>query len=570
VKISLQSLALAGTIGIYLFLSSLGLSDRGNNPQDAAYNLLSQGLLSGHLYVAKPVPPSLGRVKDPYDPEENQAARFGTSASPNGVGDFSLYNGRLYLCFGIAPALLYFIPAHLLTGFWMPHWTAAILFCSLGLIANISLANRIRKAHFPGFPGRLAAAFVPVLGLASYAPVLLARPDMWEIPIACGYSLVSAALLCLWEALEKPENAPKWLALASAALGAAFAARPTTLLAAPILAAAFLNSGIRSNPRAWVAAALPLAACGAAVALYNFQRFGSPFEFGAKYQLAGEYESRVRAFSFRYVWANLRLYLFQGVRWHRWFPFVAEADPGPLPAGHGVVERISGVLLNAPILWAGAAIPFFVRRARPGRSFSLLAGSAAWAAFASLGLLAFFFGTCARYQFEFAPLLALAAVLGVMALDQIFSGGTRAAVRGIWLAAAAFSSAFAVLFAVDRVVHDRIGLAAAFFDSGRLDLADENYSLAYALAPKDLLAREGLGRLHFVIGRRADAEREFLELIGDFPSEPKVWDDYAAVLEQEGRIPEAIEAYRQVLARFPNSGTAAHLKALIARSAGGN
>jgi tetratricopeptide (TPR) repeat protein len=444
------------------------------------------------------------------------------------------------------------------------------LFCSLGLIANICLANRIRTAHFPNFPERLAAAWIPLLGLVSYAPVLLARPDMWEIPIACAYCFVSAGLLCVWEALEKPEDAVRWLALASAALGVAFASRPTTLLIAPILAAAFIHSAVRSNPRAWIAAALPLAACGAAVAMYNFQRFGSPFEFGAKYQLAGEYESRVHAFSFRYVWANLHFYLFQGVRWHRWFPFAAEAAVGPLPEGHGVVEHISGVLLNTPIIWAGAAIPVFILRVRPGRTFLLVAASVAWAALGILGLLLFFFGTCARYEFEFAPPLALAAVLGIMALDQLTSGAARASARVIWIAAGIFSSAFTVFYAVDRVVHDHIGLASALFDSGQFDLADENYSLAYALAPKDLLAREGIARLHFVMGRHADAEREFLDLIGDFPDEPRVWDDYAAVLEQENRLPEAIEAFRRILARFPNAGTAAHLNALLSRAASGD
>jgi tetratricopeptide (TPR) repeat protein len=567
-KFSLQALALVGVVGVYLFLGSLGISDRGNNPRDAAYNLLARGLLSGHLYLAKEPPAALAVLKDPYDPKLNADARFGPSGSRTGVHDFSYYGGRLYLYFGIAPALLFFIPAHFLSGTWLPHWTAVFFFCTLGLIFNLSLANRIRKAHFPGFPERLAAAWVPLLGFASYAPLVLARADMWEIPIACAYCFVSAAFLCVWEALGKPDSAPGWLALASAALGAAFASRPTALLALPVLAAAFSHPRVRSKARAWIAAAAPLAACGAAVAWYNFQRFGDPFQFGAKYQLAGEYESKIHAFSLGYVWTNLRLYLFQGAHWHRWFPFFTEGDYGSLSAGHGDVERVAGVLVNVPILWAAAAIPFFILRRRPDRSLALAAGSVAWAALASLGLLAFYFGTCGRYQFEFVPPLTLLAALGLMALDRLVPEGSRSAFRALWLAVLAFSSAFPVFFSVDRIVRDRTKMAASLLESRNYELADLHYSIAYAIAPKDFGARVGIARLHCVNGRQAEAELELRELINDFPDKPGIWLEYGALLEYEGRIKEAIECYRKSVALFPNDSVAAHLNYLLSVVAG--
>jgi tetratricopeptide (TPR) repeat protein len=546
-RFSLPAAAFLAVVAAYAFLASMGISDRGPYHRDAAYNLLARGLLSGHLYLAKEVPPMLLRAKDPYDPVENKAVRFGGSDSPNGVHDFSYYRGRLYLQFGVAPALLFFAPAHLLTGTWLPHWLAVLFFCAVGLWANVSLVSRIRDEAFPQAGPRLMAACVLILGLASYAPLVLSRADMWQVAISCSYCLVSLALRFLWEALGKPARPAGWIALASAALGLAFAARAPAITAAPILLAPFAFRAARASLRAWLAAALPLGACAAVVALYNDLRFGSPFEFGSRYQLAGEYVSRVQAFSAGYVWANLRLYLFQPVGWAEHFPFLKESAIGPLPEGHGGVEHISGCLLLAPVLLCALAVPPCLRAARPGRRILLAACSAAWIAASSLALLSIFFGTCARYQFEFVPPLALLAALGLLAVECGWKGPRLALARAFWIPAALFSCACVFLYGVDMLVMDHREEARAYLSLGNIYAAERELAQAQFLSPGDPATRILDGLLLFNVGRRAESEEQFRELEGDDPGDPDVYVNWAQILLAEQRRDEALACYQKAL-----------------------
>jgi len=553
----LASAAFIAVFAAYLFLGGIGVTDRANPyPRDAAYNLLSRGLVSGHLYLDKEVPPILARLADPYDPAANWAVRDDPAYR---LHDFSYYRGRLYLYFGISPALFLFIPWHLLTGAWLAHWAAVVFLCEVGLLVNLSLAYAIRRAVFPGAGPWLMAACTLVLGLGSYAPLLLARADMWEIPIAFSYLGVSVALRCLWEAFGNPGRSAKWIAIASAAIGAAFAARPTVLPNAAILLIPFLSRETRRSVWAWIAAAAPLALCGAGVGLYNALRFGDPLEFGLRYQLAGVYVARLHAFSPSYVWTNLRLYLFQGVSLSPIFPYTHEAPLGPiharLPVNHGGVEHISGLLLNAPILWAAAAVPLLIGTTRRDGRHVLICAAAAWVALSSLFTLSFFFGACSRYQFEFAPALALLASVGLMELEGATDGRMRVAARCVWVPALAISSAFPVLYGVERCSADHNYSGLAYLAHGDVLSAEREFGTARFLSPRNPLSRLGSGVALVTEGRFPEATAALEALLRDFP-------DYAVghfalgnILAKEGRRDEAIAQYQTAHRLDPDDAT---------------
>jgi hypothetical protein len=59
----LGSAAFIVVFATYLFLGGMGVTDRDNrNPRDAAYNLLARGIMSGHLYADREVPPQLAQL----------------------------------------------------------------------------------------------------------------------------------------------------------------------------------------------------------------------------------------------------------------------------------------------------------------------------------------------------------------------------------------------------------------------------------------------------------------------------------------------------------------------------
>jgi tetratricopeptide (TPR) repeat protein len=520
----------------------MGLSDRENpHPRDDAYNLLARGLLSGHLSIDKEAPAGLAGLGDPYDPVANKPFRVDTV---HRLHDISYYRGRLYLYFGIAPALFVFIPWHLLTGGWIPHWGAVVLLCAAGLLVNLSLIRAVKVRIFPGSPPWMMAVLTLILGLASYAPILLSRADMWEVPIAFSYLGVSVALRCVWGASCNPERAAGWIAAASTALGAAFAARPNVLPNAAILALPFAFAAIRRNPRAWAAAVVPLGLCGAGVALYNARRFGNPFEFGQHFQLGGQYVAKLKLFSPSYLPANLSLYLFQGVQWTSLFPFAHEPPDAMLPPDHGSVEHMSGVLLNAPILWAGLAVAAFIRLRRPDRSVVLLSLAAAWVALSSLLVIALFFGGCSRYQSEFTPALALLAALGVLSLESLSTGALRGVIRGVWVPALVISSAFPVLYGIDRCVVDHNYQALACIARGDLRGAEREFDTAATLSPGNPFSQLEAGAMLSARGRSKEALAVFEALVRDHPDYAMGQSDLGHELAVQGRLDEAIAHYQ--------------------------
>jgi len=560
----LASAAFIVVFAAYLFLGAMGLTDR-NVPEarDEAYNRLSRGLLAGHLYADKAVPAGLEKLANPYDPAANEHFRMG----PNLVHDFSYFNGRMYLYFGISPALFLFIPWHLLTGAWLLHWAAVVLLCTAGLVINISLVSSIKRAVFPGAAPWMLAACVLILGLSSYAPVLLGRADLWEIPIAFSYLGVSIALRCLWAAFTRPDAPAKWIALASVAFGAAFAARPTVLPNAAILLLPLLVVEIRRSARSWIAAIVTLGLCGAAVALYNAQRFGNPFEFGQHYQLAGQFVPKAKLFSTDFLWTNLRLYLFQGVEWRPIFPFANDPDLAALPQPHGDIEHISGALFNSPILWASLLAVVLVLIRRPRVQVTLLVVAAVWVAMSSLVLMSLFFGVCARYQFEFLPAVALLAAIGVTAADTLAAGARRILFRCVWIPALLVSAAFPLLYGIDRCVVDHDALALNDILLGNLRDADHELRIARFLSPGDPMFRLESGVVLVAAGQTAGATQVFEDLVRDFPNDALARYNLGRVLATEGKPHEALVQFKAAHDLAPNDpAILAGLEAALAKA----
>lgn len=541
----LATAALIVVVATYVFLGWMGDTEFGRPAtRDAAYNLLSRGLLSGQLSLDMKAPALLAGLRDPYDPAANAAARDPRDR----LNDLSYYRGKLYLYFGIAPALLVFIPWHLVTGGWLAHWTAAVLLCCAGLLVNLSLLRAVQRRVFPGAPPWAFAACTLILGFASYGPLLLARADMWEIPIAFNYLALSIALRCLWEAYGTPERASGWIAGASLSLGLAFASRLTVLPGMAILLLPFVARETRRSARAWAAASLPLAACGAGVALYNLLRFGSPFDFGRRYQLASEDLSRVHSFSLSYLATNLKFYLFQAVHWSGDFPFAEEPPKASLlahlPPNHGDVQHIAGALLNAPILWAALAVPLLFRSRHGDRSLLLLVVSAAWIALASLGLLSVFYGVCSRYQFEFLPALALLASLGVLGMVSVTDPLLRGALRCAWVPALLVSTAFPVLYGIDRCVVDHNTSGITYMAYGDLEGARREFDVARALSPGNPGSRLGSALMSTLLGRSAQAQALLEALVRDRPDDGIAHFALGNVLAGQGRKAESLAQYR--------------------------
>ncbi len=173
------------------------------NAAGTYYNLLVQGFRVGHLSLEKEVPPGLAQLPDPYDSTANAPYWY----LPYLLHDLSYYEGRLYLYFGVTPALILFWPYVTLTGHYLFHRQATLIFCTVGFLASTGLLCALWRRYFAGVGVGVITACALALGLATGLSVLLSQADVNQVAISCGYMLTMLALGAIWRALHEPGTA---------------------------------------------------------------------------------------------------------------------------------------------------------------------------------------------------------------------------------------------------------------------------------------------------------------------------------------------------------------------------
>jgi len=535
-----------------------GISD----PADAYYNQLVQGFRGGQLNLKREAPPGLTKLADPYDPVANTPYRW-----DDGLHDTSYYKGKLYLYFGLTPALVLFWPYAVLTGHYLFHKQAVAFFCAVGFMASVSLLGALRRRYFPEIGGRVMASGALALGLATCVPVMLQRPDVYEVPISCAYAMMMLVLAGIWHALHEPARRCQWLAAASSAYGLAVGARPTLLFGAVILLVPVFHawkSAAECNERRWLvagrmlaAAVVPLLLIGFGLMLYNYLRFDDPLEFGTHYAMSGnkQYDTK-DLFGLSYVWFNFQVYFLQPVHWRSCFPFVQGIRMPPAPAGLLVLEGPFGVLSNIPFAWLALAVPLTWQNRTIGERSALRLFLAALALFLMISALTicFFAGACLRYQVDFVPALMLLAVFGLFGLERASAAkpGWRGVLRGGWVAALLFSVVVSLLMSVEHYAEERFRVGMVQLYLGRKKEAMAWIEEALRIDPNNAETHNNLGVVLDNAGRTPEAISQFEEAARIEPDYADAHNNLGIALDKVGRIPEAIAQFEEAVRRKPD------------------
>ncbi|STX52412.1 Uncharacterised protein [Legionella busanensis] len=243
------------------------------------YQYLTQSFLAGHLDLLVQPSQELLNLPDPYDPVQNYKLR---------LHDASLYNDKYYLYFGPLPIIVFHIPFKLLTGFYPSDGLAAFFFLSLGFMVNFFLIIKIKEQYFPRISELQLGLMGALLGFANGAPFLMSRPVVYEIAIASTFCFMSFALFFLYKITQKYKT--KDIILFSLCLSLCVAGRPHFVLICFCLLPALFIYLIKhtSKNRFTLITALfaPAAGVGFMLALYNYVRFGSIWNFGHIWQLS--------------------------------------------------------------------------------------------------------------------------------------------------------------------------------------------------------------------------------------------------------------------------------------------
>ena len=572
-EIIIPGAAVVLVLGLLAFITVTSVGEWGRAPADYNYNLLVRALQAGRLDLPKAVPPGLTQLKDPFDPDANLVYRL----APYSLHDLSYFRGRLYLYFGITPALILLWPWVALTGHYLPHKYAAEIFSGIGFLAATGLLRSIRRRYFSEVSVGVFTAAVFALGLASGLPILLQRADVCEVPISCAFAMAMLALGAVWRELHDPARRGRWLAAASVAYGLAIGARPSVLFGSAILLIPVFYSLKGSGPnistyesaakskrpdyprifRLLALAILPIALCGTGLLIYNYLRFQNPFEFGEHYQLAGDRQDSARHFSLSYLWFDFRVYFLSPMRWSTYFPFVRPMSPPVPPPGHVVIEEPFGILPGIPFVLAAFAAPLtWLRRDETARARLrwIVAGTAILFV-TSAFVMDLFYGNCSRYEIEFLPALALLAAIGILGLERALAGNRvwQLGARCVWMPVLAYSIAFNLLECAEHHAVERYTLGSWLREAGRNDEAIAELKKAVAVEPDYVEAYDNLGGAQLQVGQVGEAVDDFRRALKFNPGSAQIHSNLGNALMAGGERAEAIAEYGEAVRLDPSS-----------------
>lgn len=391
---------------------------------NAQYGSLATSLLHGRLDLQPDPPAALLAMENPYDTYARQ------QQAPDALWDVAFYNSRYYVYFGIVPCLLFQLPFEALTG--VPDLPPAPCMAVLAWVYILAAFGAVGQCARRWFPqSSFAAVLLCRLGVVLGSPLyfLLLRAGVYEYAILCGAALLMLALW-LWLAAAATPPAHRQALLARLALGSLCMAlvagcRPQmelfAVLALPIFWRRYVTEKrLRTREGRAEAAAflLPVLAVAAGLMWYNAARFGSPFDFGANYNLTSN-DMTARGFSAGRTGPALFTFFLAPPVLKAVFPYVADFRMQTNYIGITITELFyGGLLASVPFAWGLAAALPLRRRLAVRRDLGAFAALCAAGALAVAILDCQMAGVLYRYLMDFAPALLLAAALCWLTAEQ--------------------------------------------------------------------------------------------------------------------------------------------------------
>lgn len=308
------------------------------------YQKLAEALVHGHLYLSDVPSDALVAMDNPYDTQ----ARIAQGVPY--LWDHAYFEGRYYVYFGVLPCLVFYVPWLLATGTGFPTWLGVAV-CDAFYAAGLAyLLYQICRRWFPRTSAGVFLALDVMLFVAGGALILARTPSMYFLPEAMGLACVSWGL-GLWVRGTSFGWIDRRFVVGGALLFACtLATRPQMVLGAvfglllfwPFLKASRGDRAMRASAvSSFCWAMVPFLAVGVAVLAYNAARFGSPFDFGANYNLTTN-DMTHRGFHFDRIPFGLYAYLFQPPSLGSQFPFLRPAYLDPSYQGVTIYEPMYG------------------------------------------------------------------------------------------------------------------------------------------------------------------------------------------------------------------------------------
>lgn len=404
-----------------------------------AYMMQTDAFAKGQISLDIAPSEELLNCENPYD--------IASRAGIDYVWDFAFYNGKYYSYFGVVPMLV-LLPFRLLTGKFLSTYVFSFLLAVCAAFALSKLYADIVRKLFKSVNALVYYASLAALLFGSGLAFLTARSWFYEVPYTSGLLLSFLALDNAVLYTQAEEKCNRKLLLSALFLVLSVGCRPTYLFTVLPVLAVIVPTLIKQKKKSALLSALsfiaPLVVIGGLLAAYNYARFDSIFEFGAKYQLT---VSDVRYNSLKNLpnlVQTMSCYLFEQPIINGVFPFVS-IDYAPF-VHMSQVNYLNGVvgLFAYPASWLVLASPLALK----GKDKAMIRLVAALfiATLIMIAVIGTSGGVAQRYACDYQWMAFLAG--GIIALclaEKAENDKTPTAVIGIFIALALSILMFAAI-----------------------------------------------------------------------------------------------------------------------------
>ena len=357
------------------------------------YHQLTLALAHGQLHLDNILPgdknvdePQLAALKEldkqgkTYSPNDrdNYVKQKGT----NYRWDEAYYNGHYYTYYGPVPVVLVFLPVYLITGCLLTTRFVTLLLAVAisALMARLvyNIAKRREGLNMWTVIGCMAMAMSTVFVTSCFMGA-----KIYELSPMSGLALVLGGINCFYRALTEKNSKPYLWIVGAICMALSVGCKPTFAFASLIVGISiiyylFKNSKkdteesnavtaffqkvfSKENIKYIAYVAIPYVVIGVLLMAYNYGRFGSPFDFGVKYQLT--------LFNTHYYsladLSKLPVAIYNGLldmpSTMSTFPFLSMQNASP--QYNGYMFTMAGVgMLAYPVMWLLFAMPYATKQ----------------------------------------------------------------------------------------------------------------------------------------------------------------------------------------------------------------
>lgn len=388
------------------------------------YDHLAQAFIKHQLYLKDEPSDVLKNMDNPYDRAERQ--RIMTENNSSYRWDHAYYNGKYYVYFGALPVLVYYLPYRLIKGAEFHTMAGVYINVVVFIIFVFMLMRKIADKWFKDIPFINLIMLSEVFAASSGVVFALRKADLYAMPITMALALVVMGLYFWIGAFDCKMKLSCVLYLAAGSLCMALVSgcRPQFLVSSFLAVPLFWNKVFKERKlfskksvAQTAAFVIPYIIVAAVVMWYNYERFGSVFDFGANYNLTTNDMTR-RGFNLGRLPLGLFAYFIQLPVTYAKFPFITGTNMANCYMGTTINEMmLGGIIATQPVLWLLVCTRSLKDRLKQKGLFALVVCSVAFSVVVAAADTEMA-GILYRYYMDYSYLMLLPAVIVALTLCE--------------------------------------------------------------------------------------------------------------------------------------------------------